>query len=165
MFKASVFDPVRMKLPDDAHQLDFKVQAWASVFTHAGDIWLIEALEAVDHHYQTSNYVLMPKSVVDYVHGLPMDSSRERLREWILRQGLHPYAQNVQTMADMEFNQSGDPEQAKVEYQRWLVDNLDELTERIYGHWSEGVAKVKGQPIRSSMIDPYGLAGLIELEA
>ncbi|QAU06609.1 hypothetical protein SEA_WILLIAMBOONE_106 [Gordonia phage WilliamBoone] len=164
LFKASVLDS-RMRMPDDISDLEFKIESWASVFTHAGGMWLLESIAAVDHHYQTSRYALMPKDVVDYVHRLPMDSSRERLQEWILGQGRHPFAQNVQTMAGMEFNQSGDPEQAKVEYQRWLVDNLDELTDRIYGRWTEGVAKIKGQAVRSSVLDPYGLADVLKVEA
>lgn len=155
----------RITLPAGKEEREFKYQAWASVFTHAGGMWLTESLAAVDNHYRDGKFAMMPADVVGYVHALPMDSSPERLRQWILEQGRHPYAQNVQTMSGLEFNQSGDPEQAKAEYQQWLAENIEELTFRIFGRWSEGVAKIKGQPVRSSMLDPYGLAGVLKVEA
>ncbi|QBP33300.1 hypothetical protein SEA_BRUTONGASTER_85 [Gordonia phage BrutonGaster] len=160
LWKASVLD-AKMKLPDDPQQLDFKIQAWASVFEADGDIWLHEAIRAVDDHYRKSSYALMPKNIVDYVHALPKDSSRERLQDWIIGQGRHPYAQNVQTMAGVTFDQTGDPEEARAQYQRWLRENLEELTDLIMGKYTAGVAKIQGQPVRNSMIDPYGLADVL----
>ncbi|ANA86425.1 hypothetical protein BH762_gp094 [Gordonia phage OneUp] len=158
--KASMLD-TRITLPADDDEREFKYQAWASVFNHAGEIWLREALDAVDNHYKSGRFALMPRDVVDYVHGLPKDSSRERLQEWILGQGRHPYAQNVQTMAGVEFQQTGDIDEAREQYQRWLHENLEQLTDRIMGKWSAGVAKIQGQPVRNSMIDPYGLAEVL----
>lgn len=163
--KISVLDRRFNLEPEKA---DITIQAWAEVLDIRSPsyIWLNESLDAVKTHYQESEFSITPKDIIDRVAKMPMDSSPERLREWILDFGTkYPFANAVQTMAQMDFYPSvgsADKDEASRQMHNWLTENLNQVQANITRiGWQRGIDHVRGGP----EIPPLESLGAVSLSS